>query len=281
MVGQMKTPGVDIVESQPCFECGSTERIGTACAKCNPEITDPNFGMGKNEWFARIEKYTRTVEKIHNPNSDILHEAWSAEGGAYLRLADLKQLVDAVGLFGVNRHLTRMAINDFIMDELREVAKIEGEVVTMPYGSLWNAAYEIAGKIFKGKVPQVSSPDVPMVVETTEGENVFLEQARYALRVQAREYPDQAGFLNKLADACRRAAIRVERPSKREEDLEEALDLALRMLVKYEPEDSRAVSDEYVAMAALISGIEPNEPGDEMQIIRAARERMIKEDNNV
>lgn len=28
----------------PCFECGSTERVGTACAPCNPEITDPNFG---------------------------------------------------------------------------------------------------------------------------------------------------------------------------------------------------------------------------------------------
>lgn len=31
-------------EPEPCFECGSTERIGTACKPCNPEITDPNFG---------------------------------------------------------------------------------------------------------------------------------------------------------------------------------------------------------------------------------------------
>lgn len=30
---------------EPCFECGSTERMGTACAPCNPDITDPNFGM--------------------------------------------------------------------------------------------------------------------------------------------------------------------------------------------------------------------------------------------
>ncbi len=32
---------------KPCFECGSTERIGTACKPCNPEITDPNFGCGE------------------------------------------------------------------------------------------------------------------------------------------------------------------------------------------------------------------------------------------
>jgi hypothetical protein len=25
--------------TQPCFECGSTERVGTACAPCNPELT--------------------------------------------------------------------------------------------------------------------------------------------------------------------------------------------------------------------------------------------------
>lgn len=30
--------------SEPCYECGSTERMGTACKPCNPEITDPNFG---------------------------------------------------------------------------------------------------------------------------------------------------------------------------------------------------------------------------------------------
>lgn len=30
--------------AEPCFECGSTERTGTACKPCNPEITDPNFG---------------------------------------------------------------------------------------------------------------------------------------------------------------------------------------------------------------------------------------------
>ena len=30
--------------AEPCFECESTERTGTACKPCNPEITDPNFG---------------------------------------------------------------------------------------------------------------------------------------------------------------------------------------------------------------------------------------------
>lgn len=31
--------------NDPCYECGSTRRMGTACADCNPEITDPNFGL--------------------------------------------------------------------------------------------------------------------------------------------------------------------------------------------------------------------------------------------
>ena len=34
-----------LLTDEPCFECGSTERIGTACAPCNPEITDPAFGL--------------------------------------------------------------------------------------------------------------------------------------------------------------------------------------------------------------------------------------------
>lgn len=33
--------------AEPCYECGSTERMGTACAPCNPEITDPNFGASE------------------------------------------------------------------------------------------------------------------------------------------------------------------------------------------------------------------------------------------
>lgn len=36
-----------------CFECGSTEKTGTACAPCNPEITDPLFG------------YEDIVNKLH------------------------------------------------------------------------------------------------------------------------------------------------------------------------------------------------------------------------
>jgi hypothetical protein len=40
----------------------------------------------------------------------------------------------------------------------------------------------------------------------------------------------------------------------READLELALDLALRWLFPHEPPDSRAVSNEFVAMAAIFCG---------------------------
>lgn len=33
---------------EPCFECGSTERIGTACKPCNPEL-DPSAIAGAIE----------------------------------------------------------------------------------------------------------------------------------------------------------------------------------------------------------------------------------------
>ena len=52
--------------------------------------------------------------------------------------------------------------------------------------------------------------------------------------------------------------------------LEAALTLALDMLGDYEPGDSRAISDEYVAMSAVLCGVEPNSPGEEMAIIIAA-----------
>lgn len=35
---------INFENTEPCYECGSTERMGTACAPCNPEITDKNFG---------------------------------------------------------------------------------------------------------------------------------------------------------------------------------------------------------------------------------------------
>lgn len=41
-LADMCAPAVSV---EPCYECGSTERIGTACRPCNPEITDPNFGV--------------------------------------------------------------------------------------------------------------------------------------------------------------------------------------------------------------------------------------------
>ena len=45
--GDGEYPDLVMVPAEaPCFECGSTERMGTACAPCNPEITDPNFGAG-------------------------------------------------------------------------------------------------------------------------------------------------------------------------------------------------------------------------------------------
>jgi len=52
--------------------------------------------------------------------------------------------------------------------------------------------------------------------------------------------------------------------------LEAALTLALDYLGEMEPGDSRAVSDECGAMSAVLCGIEPNNPGEEMAIIGAA-----------
>jgi len=49
--------------------------------------------------------------------------------------------------------------------------------------------------------------------------------------------------------------------------LEAALTLALDYLGEMEPPDSRAVSNEYVAMAGVLGEIEPNRPGEEMEII--------------
>ena len=42
----------------------------------------------------------------------------------------------------------------------------------------------------------------------------------------------------------------------REERLGRALDLALAMLIKHEPGDSRAVSNEFVALATVAAGID-------------------------
>lgn len=55
----------------------------------------------------------------------------------------------------------------------------------------------------------------------------------------------------------------------RPSDLQLALDLALAWLVRYEPSDSRAVSNEFVAMAAIACG--QNDNLDECRrIIRTA-----------
>lgn len=53
-------------------------------------------------------------------------------------------------------------------------------------------------------------------------------------------------------------------------DLRDALSLAVNMLAPYEPGDSRAVSDEFVALASVVSG---DTSGEVMPIIRAALER--------
>jgi hypothetical protein len=60
--------------------------------------------------------------------------------------------------------------------------------------------------------------------------------------------------------------------SERVADLELALDLALRHLIRFEPGDSRAVSDEFVAMAAIQCGLF-DRLGECRDIIRAAIER--------
>lgn len=38
---------------EPCYECGSTERIGTACAPCNPDLTALAPGSGDHAGLAR------------------------------------------------------------------------------------------------------------------------------------------------------------------------------------------------------------------------------------
>ena len=55
--------------------------------------------------------------------------------------------------------------------------------------------------------------------------------------------------------------------------LEKALELALAYLGRQEPGDSRAVSDEYAAMLAVLCDVRPNSPGGEMAIIQAALDR--------
>lgn len=68
--------------AEPCFECGSTERIGSACKPCNPEITDTNFGHEAPGHSALIERLEERVayDKRHF-TVDPLH----AEAAAALR----------------------------------------------------------------------------------------------------------------------------------------------------------------------------------------------------
>jgi hypothetical protein len=51
-----------------------------------------------------------------------------------------------------------------------------------------------------------------------------------------------------------------------------ALELALDYLVEMEPGDSRAISNEFVAMLGVFLGVEPNTPGEDMAIIEKALE---------
>jgi len=65
---------------------------------------------------------------------------------------------------------------------------------------------------------------------------------------------------NEFVDAIAKAAIasrdqQLDLYSKREEDLALALNLALEWLIRREPGDSRAVSNEFVAMAAIEAGL--------------------------
>ena len=53
---------------------------------------------------------------------------------------------------------------------------------------------------------------------------------------------------------CTLARDRIMALSKRTVELQKALDLALAKLVRFEPPDSRAVSDEFVAMSAMAAG---------------------------
>ena len=73
-----------------------------------------------------------------------------------------------------------------------------------------------------------------------------------------------------LIPLCREAAKRIEQ-------LKNALSVALGMLAPYEPGDSRAVSDEFVALATVECEID-----DEASwvVINAALERMKKELNH-
>lgn len=50
--------------NEPCYECGSTERMGTACAPCNPEITDPNFGMDVKDTQSRAIELRERIDQL-------------------------------------------------------------------------------------------------------------------------------------------------------------------------------------------------------------------------
>jgi hypothetical protein len=58
------------------------------------------------------------------------------------------------------------------------------------------------------------------------------------------------------------------------DDMKTALELAVNMLSQYEPPDSRAVSNEFVALACIVCGDTSDEV---MQIIRAALNQQLKE----
>lgn len=69
---------------QPCFECGSTERIGTACKPCNPEITDPSFGMIQPHQIDReavVERLRDEARKLRSQKErgPAFHAPWGQD----------------------------------------------------------------------------------------------------------------------------------------------------------------------------------------------------------
>lgn len=73
--------------AEPCFECGSTERIGTACKPCNPELAPAEaqarveerarelFDAWKNEHGLVCDARPETGHKPHRNDKDVFCEA--------------------------------------------------------------------------------------------------------------------------------------------------------------------------------------------------------------
>ena len=81
--------------TEPCFECGSIERIGTACAPCNPDLaaapTSPLPGGGwkpsRNDVARRCDPKAWEFYDRHIDNP-IMGAECRAEVAASIRMAD-------------------------------------------------------------------------------------------------------------------------------------------------------------------------------------------------